>query len=146
MLSQQFRFETGSITHSSIIMEGTTVTISLPQALTSYGTLIKYGFSDKIGLRSFFSGGIGYIIIKRNEQQIYIADFIINNYRIKEYYLLNDNLSSPKLMAETGLEYYSGSMSNLFFEGSFGIHYVTAPKKLISPLYFSLSLTAGILL
>lgn len=146
VFSQQLRFEIGSMTHSSIIMEGTTVTISLPQTLSSYSTLIKYGFSDKIGLRSFLSAGIGYITIQRSEQQIYIADFIINNYRIKEYYLLSDNLSSPKVLAETGLEYFSGSMSHLFFEGAFGMHYITAPKKLISPTYFSISLTAGIIL
>lgn len=146
VLSQQLRFETGSITHSSINMGGADVAISLPHVFTSYSTLIKYGFSDKIGLRSFFSTGIGYFTIKRNEQQIYIADFIINNYRIKEYYLLGDNLSSPKIMVETGLEYYSGTMSMLFFEGAFGVHYITAPKKLISPMYFSISLTAGILL
>ncbi len=144
VLSQQLSVEFGSLKYSTLEVDNYTATIALEQSFASYGTSLKYSFSELIGLRSYLAAGVGFMTMKRNEQQIYFADLIVGTTRYKEYVLLNDSFSSPQLTGEFGLEYFSGSLSRIFFDGSLALHYITAQQRLIGPMVISMSIRAGI--
>ena len=144
VFSQQIHVKAGSLTYSSLDINNTAATIALKQSLISYGTSLKYSFSEMTGLRSFVSGGIGFIWIERQEQQIYFADLLVGSTRYKEYVILGETFSSPEVTGEFGLEYFSGSLSRFFFDGSIGVKYLTASQTTVSPVYFSMSIRAGI--
>lgn len=145
-LSQLIRYETGGITFSAVDMNGQKATIALNHSITTYSTLLRYYFSEKTGLRSFVSAGAGKFSVQRDEQNIYIADFLIGTGWIKLYSLPGESMTSAKLSAEWGLEYNTGTLSRYYLEGTLGLHYLTASKKIISPIYSALLLTAGVLL
>jgi hypothetical protein len=48
------------------------------------------------------------------------------------------------LTGEFGLEYFSGSLSRFFFDGSLALHYITAQQRLIGPMVISMNIRAGI--
>ena len=143
-LSQQIAVEFGSMKYSSLVVDNYTVTIALEQSFVSYSTSLKYSFSELIGLRSYLAAGAGLMTMKRNEQRIYFADLIVGTARYKEYVLVDDSFASPQLTGEFGVEYFSGSLSRLFFDGSLAIQYLTTQQELISRMIISMNIRAGI--
>jgi hypothetical protein len=146
VLSQLLRLEQGGVTFTAVDMDGQRATIALKHTVTTYSTLIRYYLSETTGLRSFLSAGAGRFMLKRDEQRIYIADFLIGASRIKNYSLLAEQMSATKLTGEWGLEYTTGSLSRFSLEGTIGVHYLTSSQKLISPLFMTIQLTTGVLL
>lgn len=124
VLSQHLTVELGSLKQGTVTVGGREISVDLKSSILRFGTSVRYALSSTTGVRNFVSAGAGWVHMERKEQSVYIGDIVYpGGATLDKYHVLADKFSSADVNGEFGVEYLSGSNSDLLLDGSVGFRY-----------------------